>query len=135
MLRPSQSFGRAMTTVKPDAYLLPLMVILALLDSTSSSGQNICRPAIIVEDAQFGPVQDRQRVWKGVLSIDAGQCASSSGAFELGFIREKENAPDLQFLEQLTWTAGKMQVSVNFWEDEFVSKYWIHKIAPCACRR
>ncbi len=114
---------------------LALLVMLVLFQPKSSSGQNICRPAIAVESAQFGSVQAQQRVWKGMLSIDARQCATASGAFELGFIREKENAPDLQFVEHLTWTAGQMEVSVNFWEDEFAAKYWIHKVAPCPCRQ
>jgi hypothetical protein len=107
---------------------------LVLFTSQSSSGENICRPAIVVESAKFGPVLAKQRVWIGVLSVNAGRCAGASGLFELGFVREKENAPDLQFVEPFTWTAGTMQVSVKFWEDEFVAAYWIHQIAPCACR-
>jgi hypothetical protein len=115
--------------------LARLVTVLVLFNPGSSAGQNICRPAIVVDSTQFGSVQAQQRVWKGMLSIDANQCASGSGAFELGFIRERENAPDLQFIERFTWTAGQMEISVSFWQDEFVSKYWIHKIAPCACRQ
>jgi hypothetical protein len=139
MMRTSQRLGRAGMTVTVDTARLLTSAVgalftLLLFSPESRSTENNCRPAIVVESAQLGPVQMRQRVWKGMLSIDAPRCATSSGSFELGLVREKENAPDLQFVERFTWTAGQMEVSVNFWEDEFVAKYWIHKIAPCACR-
>jgi hypothetical protein len=43
-------------------------------------------------------------------------------------------APDLPFTEQFTWSAGQIEVSVNFWADEAVLAYSIGAVAPCPCR-
>jgi hypothetical protein len=46
----------------------------------------------------------------------------------------KENAPEVDFVEQFTWKPGTMEVSVTFWADEAVEGYWLREIAACPCR-
>jgi len=54
--------------------------------------------------------------------------------FEIDFIRGKEFGPDVQMTEKFRWTAGRFEVSVEFWADEAVLDYRIGFIAPCVCR-
>jgi hypothetical protein len=75
-----------------------------------------------------------QRVWTARVDVDASRCATSSGRFDINFIRLKETAPDLPFTEQFTWRPGEIEVSVNFWTDEAVLEYLIGTIAACPCR-
>jgi len=68
------------------------------------------------------------------LAVDASRCASTSGRFDLAFTREKENAPDLEFVERFTWKPGRIEVTVYFWRDEAVLDYSIGYVEPCTCR-
>ena len=93
-----------------------------------------CKPILTIKEVRFSQVQSSQRIWTAVLVADSSYCATSSGMFEIDFIRLKETAPDLQFTEQFTWTTGQFAVTMALWADEAISDYRVGFIAPCVCR-
>jgi hypothetical protein len=101
--------------------------------SDSSCGVS-CKPILAIEEARLSEVQSSQRIWTAILVADSSYCATSSGMFEIDFIRLKETAPDLQFTEQFTWTTGQFAVSMALWADEAIFDYRIGFVAPCVCR-
>jgi hypothetical protein len=101
---------------------------------TQAAAQQLCRPALSVKEVRLSEVRNLQRTWTAALAVDAARCATSSGRFELVFTREKENAPDLEFVEWFTWKPGRVEVSVDFWRDEAVLDYSIGYVEPCVCR-
>jgi hypothetical protein len=106
-------------------------VVLAV---TPTIGGEVCKPHLSFEEVRFSEISDLQRKWSAVLSVDASRCATSSGHFDIKLIRLKEMTPDLPFTEHFTWTAGKTEVSLQFWLDEAVLEYSIGAVAPCPCR-
>ena len=99
-------------------------------------GAPVCKPVIGFKEVRFSPT-DREmmeRPWSATLSVDASRCATTSGHFQILFLRAKENAPEDEFVEPFTWEPGSMEVSVSFWADEAVEGYWLHSIAACPCR-
>lgn len=113
----------------------PLFAAIALgFGITQTAAAQLCRPALTFKDVRFSEVRNLQRTWTAALAVDASQCASTSGRFDLAFTREKENAPDLEFVERFTWKPGRVEVAVDFWRDEAVLDYSIGYVEPCACR-
>jgi hypothetical protein len=108
--------------------------LIAACGATQAVGQSACKPVFTVKEVRFSEVRLSQRVWTALLDVDASRCATSSGRFDINFIRLKEMAPDLPFTEQFTWSSGEIEVSVNFWEDEAVLAYSIGTVAACPCR-
>jgi hypothetical protein len=111
-----------------------LAASLAAFGASPSVGAQLCLPQLTVKDVQFSEIRNMRRTWTADLNVDAASCAASTGRFYLRFVRAKENAPDLEFAEELSWHAGPMQVSIEFWQDEAVQDYTIGYVAPCACR-
>jgi hypothetical protein len=105
-----------------------------VLGTTQTVGQQVCKPGLSFAQVRFAEMRDLQREWSAVLDVDASPCATTSGRFDIKFVRIKEMTPDLSFTEQFTWTSGKTEVSVHFWLDEAVLEYSIGTVAPCACR-
>ncbi len=67
---------------------------------------------------------------------DASRCSeNSSGYFELGFSRLKENAPDMDFSEEFVWLSPSVTVSIDLSADEAVELHWIGKVSTCPCSR
>lgn len=123
-------------------YLHRLSTLLAtgitLLNASSSLGGSICRPHLAVNDVRLSPLLNLQRTWTAALKVDASRCTADSGRFDIHFVREKENAPELEFNETFTWQAGELgtaqiEVSIGLWIDEAVHDYRVYA-APCACR-
>jgi hypothetical protein len=117
--------------------LLAIGIVLAS-GSSSPAGQ-LCRPHLAVKDAQLSEPRNLERTWTAVVTVDASRCAASSGRFDVNFVREKENAPELDFTEQFTWhrgelATGQIEVSIDIWIDEVVHWYSIGYVAPCGCR-
>jgi hypothetical protein len=108
--------------------------LIAVCGATQAVGQSACKPVFTVKEVRFSPMRQLQRIWTARLDVDASRCATSSGRFDINFIRLKETAPDLPFTEHFTWGAGEIEVSVDFWADEAVLAYSIGAIAPCPCR-
>jgi hypothetical protein len=72
-------------------------------------------------------------------AVDASACATTFGRFEINFLREKEDAPELEFSERFTWKTGELrtgqiEVSIDFWIDEAVYEYSVGYVTPCGCR-
>jgi len=95
-----------------------------------------CKPALAFKDVRFSEMhlETMQRKWTALLSVDASRCATVSGRFEIMFSRMKENAPEIDFVEQFTWKPGLVEVSVDFWADEAVEDYRLTGVSACPCR-
>jgi hypothetical protein len=117
---------------------LPQCILLAVSLAGFAAGPSVsaqlCQPHLAFKDVRFSEIRDMRRIWTAHLDVDATSCAANTGRFYLRFVRAKENAPDLEFAEQLSWQAGQTQVSIEFWQDEAVQDYSIGYVAPCACR-
>jgi hypothetical protein len=92
-----------------------------------------CRPRLAFKEVKLSKPQNQLRKWTGVISVDITLCTASSGPFEIKFIRLKEFGPDLLFTEKFSWNPGSVEVSLDFWWDEFVDDYWIGDVLPCGC--
>ena len=119
-------------------YRLPQCILLAAsiaaFNANSALGVPVCKPQLSFKEVRFSEIRNLRRIWTADLNVDAASCAATTGRFFLRFLRAKENAPDLEFAEQLSWHAGPMQVSIEFWQDEAVQDYWLGYVDPCACR-
>ena len=100
------------------------------------TGHPLCRPMLKVTGVQFSEMipPTLERKWTAVVSVDASHCATTSGRFAISFSRLKETAPDLEFQEQFIWLPPSVTVSVDFWPDEAVERYWLSDIVACPCR-
>jgi hypothetical protein len=98
--------------------------------------QQTCRPALAFKEVRFSEMQPPtlERKWTAVLSVDASRCATTSGRFEIVFSRLKENGIEIEFGEQFMWRPDSVEVSVDFWADEAVERYWLDNVAACPCR-
>jgi hypothetical protein len=113
---------------------LLLAIVTALLGTTRATGNTLCKPTLEFREVRFSEVRGQQRIWTAVLAADASHCATTSGRFNLNFVRLKEMAPDLLFTEQFTWRPGLFEVSVDFWLDEALLDYSTGYISACPCR-
>ena len=113
-----------------------LMAGSVVLLASPAAAAPLCKPVLAFKEIRFSAVQPEtmERHWTASLSVDASQCATTSGRFEILFSRLKENGPEVEFVEPFTWKPGSMEVSVVFWADEAVEAYWLNRIASCPCR-
>ena len=114
-----------------------LVTMIGLSSSIAAAAENLCRPALTLNEVQFSPIRmpKLQRNWTAVVSVDASRCApNSNGYFDLVLTRLSENAPDLEFREQLFWSAPAVNVDLTFAADEAVENFRIENITPCVCR-
>ena len=116
-------------------YSLLLAGVIILLGAPHALGASQCKPAVTVKEYEFSPVRMSQRTWTARIAVDASPCATASGRFNVDFVRTKEDAPDLRFTQQFTWTPGQVEASTNFARDEFVLDFSIGDVAPCPCRQ
>src|SRR5262245_35553015 len=68
-----------------------------------------CKPLLTIKTVrEVRPAKPPLRpwVWTATIVADSAHCANARGAFEIDFIRTKEDAPDLQFTEAFRWTSG-----------------------------
>ena len=118
----------------PSRVFVALTAIFALSGTTPIMAQT-CKPALAIKETRFSEARNQQRIWTGILAVDASRCATTSGPFEIKFVRLMENGPDLLFTEKFTWRPGDVEVSLDFWWGESVQDYWIGDVAPCGCAR
>jgi hypothetical protein len=111
------------------------LAALVLLCAGSPALAEVCRPSLQVKETNFSPMIELQRTWSAALDVDASACASRTGAFEIRFVRLKENGVDLPFTERFTWQPGRTEVSLDLWADEAILSHAIGDIAPCPCQR
>jgi hypothetical protein len=109
---------------------------LGLAALTPATGEPRCRPKLTVTDVQFTKfvLPSLERKWTATVRVDDTRCATnSSGYFDLGISRLKENAMEDEFREKFIWMAPSTLVGIDFWADEAVETYWIDGITPCVC--
>lgn len=113
-----------------------LAALVGLSSIAHAASPPVCKPILAFTSARFSPMQPPtlERRWTALLSVDASRCTTRSGAFTIGFARLKENALDADFRLPFTWHSNAVDVSVDFWADEAVQRYWLDSIAPCPCR-
>ena len=121
------------------AAILLLAAGIVLSSGSSSLGGQLCRPQLSFKQARLSEVPNRHRTWTALLGVDASACTAVLGRFDINFVREKENAPDLEFSEQFTWQTaqsrtGQIEVAIDLWMDEAVLDYSVGYVAPCGCR-
>jgi hypothetical protein len=119
--------------------LLILVASIIHLSGDPSFANEVCKPDLTFKSVKFSDAQNLQRKWTAVLDVNAARCATNFGRFEVRFLREKENALELDFAEGFMWHTGELktgqiEISIEFWIDEAVQHYAIDYVAPCACR-
>jgi hypothetical protein len=85
-----------------------LAITIGLTGVTQVIGDNLCRPALTLNEVQFSGMTEPtlERTWTAFVSVDASGCtADSKGYFDIVFRRLSENAPDLEFSKQFVWSA------------------------------
>jgi hypothetical protein len=109
---------------------------IGLVSVMQAVAQQTCSPALAFKEVRFSEMQPPtlERKWTAVLSVDASRCATTSGRFEIVFSRLKENGIEIEFREQFMWRPDSVEVSVDFWADEAVERYWLDNVAACLCR-
>jgi hypothetical protein len=82
-----------------------LAASIGFANAAHAAGPQVCRPALAVSEVRFSAMlpPTMGRKWTAVVSVDASQCATTAGYFELGFSRLKENGPEVDFRERFTW--------------------------------
>ena len=116
---------------------LTLAITLALTGATPATAQNLCRPALAINDALLSPIEPAklQRKWSAIVTANTSECAVNSGGFfDMVFTRLSESAPDLEFRQRFVWSPFAMKVALDFAADEAVAAYRIENITPCICR-
>ena len=108
-----------------------------LFISAAYAGPDVCKPSLAVTNVAFSEVRPEtmERIWTAVVAVNASQCATTTGHFEITFSRQKENAPEVDFRETFTWQPPSVNVAVDFWADEAVESYLLNRVAVCPCRR
>ena len=135
MNRNATNPNTAISTVRRTRLAAALAGLLLVAGTLAAHGSSDCKPVLTLKDVKLSAVTGQQREWTATLSVDESSCATPSGSFRLGVLRVKENAPDLEFVEQITWDVQPKRISVSFWEDEAPAAVWIDDVTPCSCRR
>jgi hypothetical protein len=118
------------------AFISLLACVLAWPAATSRAAIT-CKPILSIKNvreirASNLPLQPW--AWTATIVADGSYCATSSGSFEIDFVRIKEYSPDVQFTEKYRWTRGQFDVTVELTADESIQDYRLGFIAPCVCR-
>jgi hypothetical protein len=125
-----------MTAMQKSMITLCIAGALGLASLGPAPGEPLCRPKLTVTDVRFSKFElpSLERKWTAKVLVDDTRCAAnSSGYFDLGVSRLKENAMEDEFREKFIWMAPSTVVGVDFWADEAVETYWIDGITPCVC--
>jgi hypothetical protein len=112
-----------------------LAAAIAAAHTSFAAAKPVCKPKLTVNDIKFSEVQrdTQERRWTAIVTADASRCATTAGYFDLGVLRQKENAVELQFREQFVWSAPAVMIGIDFWADEAVEDYWIDSVQACPC--
>jgi hypothetical protein len=111
-----------------------LAVAYIVWDASYAAGAPQCKPILTVKGVTFSPVHQWRRTWNAHIVADASHCSTTAGHFDIDFMRLREDAPDLRFSEQFTWTVGELDATTVFAADEAVLQYSI-RAAACPCRK
>jgi hypothetical protein len=115
-----------------------LAVTIGLLNAAPSFGGPLCKPNLSVMNVRISELRNLERTWTAAVRVDASRCSDFAGRSDIHVLREKENAPEVEFKESFTWQAGELgiaqtEASIDLWADEAVHDYRIYP-ARCACR-
>jgi hypothetical protein len=112
-----------------------LAAAMAVSGTSFAAAGEVCKPKLTVKDTRFSDAQrdTQERRWTATVSADASRCATTAGYFDLGVLRQKENAVELEFREQFIWSAPTVMIGINFWVDEAVEDHWIDSVQACPC--
>ena len=100
---------------------------------TPAASQAACKPTVTGSTAAHSEVVDQRRRWTGVFAVDASRCATQAGAFDIEFLRLKENAPDESFIETFAWTPGRTEATLEIASDEWLADHRLGRVLPCRC--
>jgi hypothetical protein len=114
-----------------------LAIATGLIGVTQAAATPACRPILAIKDVQFSEMQKPalERKWTAIVSVDSSRCATTAGAFEVGFSRLKEQGVEVEFRQRFTWSSPSVKISVDFWADEAVESHWIDSVQECPCAR
>jgi hypothetical protein len=87
-----------------------LAVSIVLFGGGPSLGRQICKPQLSFKEVRSSEPRNLEWKWTAVLAVDASACATTFGRFEINFLREKEDAPELEFSERFTWQTGELRI-------------------------
>jgi len=109
-----------------------------LLNAAPSFGGPVCKPNFSVTNVRISELRNLERTWTAAVHVDASRCSDFAGRFDIHFLREKENAPEVEFSQSFTWQAGELgmgqaEASIDLWVDEVVHDYRVYA-AHCGCR-
>jgi hypothetical protein len=124
-------------TRRRPAFTLLVTLLFLLFGAVPVWSQIVCKPLLSlksVREVRMASMPAQPWRWSATIATDARHCATQSGAFEIDFVRIKENSPDLQFTEKLRWQPGAFEVSMELTSDEAILDFRIGFIAPCVCR-
>jgi hypothetical protein len=111
-----------------------LLALATTLANAPAGAGEVCKPRLSVKHLQLAEATPSQlRKWTATVTADASRCATTAGSFEIGILREKEDAPDEAFRERFTWSAPSTLIALDLWQDEAVGEYWIYRVLPCPC--
>lgn len=108
----------------------------AIYSLAEAGPQLACRPVLAIKNVRYSEMQppSLERKWSANVTVDASRCATSAkGKFEIGFSRMKENATEIIFYEQFSWSPPAVDVETIFAADEAVEQAWLGEISPCSC--
>jgi hypothetical protein len=110
---------------------------IGLIGVTQAVGKPLCKPSLAIKDVQLSEVHQptQERRWTATVSVDASRCRTTAGYFEAGFLRQKENALELEFREQFIWSSPSVKIGVDLWADEAVETQWIDSVQACPCAK
>src|SRR5262249_20055069 len=114
-----------------------LLASLLICSATTGSLCAIaCKPMLVLRNVREirTSATPQSWIWTATVVVDRTYCATSTGAFEIDFIRIKEYSPDMQFTEKFRWASGQFDVSIELAADESILDYRLGFIAPCVCR-
>ena len=111
-----------------------LAAILVALAATQAASRQACKPTLSSKASRSSAVLNQQRRWTTVFAVDASRCSTTSGTFDIQFVREKEVGPDLAFTQRFIWSAGRTEVALDLWWDEWVRTYQLGDVTSCPCR-
>jgi hypothetical protein len=125
--------GLAAGRCTPTGLWVALFAVIAAGDALPAI---TCKPVLSIRNVREvrGPIVPQAWTWTATIAADASYCATTSGNFEVDFVRIKEYAPDVQFTEIFKWSPGRFDVRVELAADEAIVKHRIGFIEPCVCR-
>ena len=101
--------------------------IIGLIGVTQAARPAGCRPALAFKEIRFSEMQPptMERKWTAQSCRSMRRAARRTGGTSRLFSRGKRKTElEMDFREQFIWKPPSVEVSVDFWADEAVERYW-----------